>query len=390
MLSEVARIRIVDEWLRSPVSPPSRYRAIMVVADSWGEQRVLMRSFADSPDQTRPTIVLHGAELAIGPAGTDPHGPWGIHVQPPADGRAQELREQLEIAAQRLAGSKGTPPRLQDEVSAFERKRTNNWAPGTPREEVSAAETHHGPGQAAAQAPVPPSAYGHAAPPPAQPQAYNYYEPAAVAPPVHSPVIPSAAPRQSNAQTVPAEQGVQFGRPPVVPAPPTPPAGYRAIAPTAPVAPLAHGRPKRNTANPLRVTPVPGPANRHTPRRGWTSPVRTAPAREVGSTTAMGFTSGAGAQSPEMRWGAAPPERLAKVVGHTLPVGFHLTPPEREVLNMLGEVDSLTASRVAEIVGVPNGIGWMDKLMSKLADHGLDLIAPGDDDSGEPSYVLRR
>lgn len=381
MLWQVARIRIVDEWLRSPVSPPSRYRAIMVVADSWGEQRVLMRAFADSPDQTRPTIVLHGAELAIGPAGTDPHGPWGIHVQPPADGRAQQLREQLELAAQRLAGSKGTPPRLQDELSAFERKRTNNWAPGTPPAEPTAAETHHGPGQAAAAAPVPPPAHGH--------QPYNYYEPAAVAPPAPSPVIPSAAPRPPSAQqTVPPQHNVPYGRPPA--ASPTPSVGHRAVAPTAPVAPLTHGRRKRNTANPLRRTPVPSPAARHTPRRGWTSPVKSAPAREVGSTTAMGFTSGAGAQSPEMRWGAAPPERLAKVVGHTLPVGFHLTPPEREVLNILGEVDSLSASRVAEIVGVPNGIGWMDRLMTKLAEQGLDLIAPGDDDSGEPSWVLRR
>ena len=355
----VARIRIVDEWLRSPVSPPSRYRAIMVVADSWGEQRVLMRAFADSPDQTRPTIVLHGTELAVGPAGTDPHGPWGIHVQPPADGLAQELRHQLEIAAQRLAGSKGKPPRLADEVSDFERKRTNNWAPGAPRAEASAAQTHHGPAEAAAQAPVPP-------------EMYNYYEPAVVAPPMPPPFIAPA-----------------LGRPA---------ATYVAVAPTAPHTPYTGGpgrpdrRAKRATANPLRVTPIPSPATEDSgaPRRGWTSPVRRAPAREIGSTTAMGFTSGAGAQTPQMRHGPDPAERLAKVIGHTLPVGFHLTPPEREVLNMLGEVDSLTASRVAEMVGVPNGIGWMEKLMTKLANHGLDLVAPGDDVSGEPSYVLRR
>ena len=29
----MARIRIIDEWLRSPVSSPSRHRAVMVVAD---------------------------------------------------------------------------------------------------------------------------------------------------------------------------------------------------------------------------------------------------------------------------------------------------------------------------------------------------------------------
>jgi hypothetical protein len=50
----MARIRIVDEWLRSPASPPSHYRSIMVVAERWAEQRVLMRAYADSPDQTRP------------------------------------------------------------------------------------------------------------------------------------------------------------------------------------------------------------------------------------------------------------------------------------------------------------------------------------------------
>jgi hypothetical protein len=107
----------------------------MVVASSWSEQRVLMRAFAASADQTRPTINLHGAELSIGPAGTEPHGQWGIHVEPPVDGRAQELRAQLELAARRLAGSKGNPPRLQDEASEFEGKATNLWAPGTPADE---------------------------------------------------------------------------------------------------------------------------------------------------------------------------------------------------------------------------------------------------------------
>ena len=69
------RIRIVEEWLRNPAAPPTRWRSIMVVAEKWAEQRVLMRAYAESMDQTRPTIVLHGVELAIGPAGIDPHGP---------------------------------------------------------------------------------------------------------------------------------------------------------------------------------------------------------------------------------------------------------------------------------------------------------------------------
>src|SRR5205807_106834 len=80
MREAMAQIRIVDDWLRSPASPPSHYRSVMVIAEKWAEQRVLMRAYAESRDQTRPTILLHGIELAIGPAGLDLNGPWGIHV----------------------------------------------------------------------------------------------------------------------------------------------------------------------------------------------------------------------------------------------------------------------------------------------------------------------
>lgn len=101
----------------------------MVVAEAWAEQRVLMRAFARCRDQVRPTVVLAGAELPMGPAGLDAHGPWGIHVHPPVDGRAQELRAQLELAARRLAGSKGNPPRLMDEEPSFDHKATSHWDP---------------------------------------------------------------------------------------------------------------------------------------------------------------------------------------------------------------------------------------------------------------------
>lgn len=336
----MARIRIVDEWLRSPVSPPSRYRAIMVVAERWGEQRVLMRAFQECPDQTRPTVVLHGAELAIGPAGTNPSGPWGIHVEPPVDGRAQELRQQLEVAARRLVGSRDrNPARLEDEQSSFEGKATNYWAPGAPRDRQS----------------VPP--------------APAYYEPAAVAPPDSSTVIPSAAPRVAVA--VPAQ---------------APPASPTPVAMAATPAPA-----ERRTPAP---TPVPrqmssAPRRR---RRGWTSPIPNAPAREVGGRTALGF---AGAPVTGPRVGARPDtapgsKTLSRVVGRTMPVGFQLTTAERDVLNALGDAPCLTASRVAEIAGVSDGLVWMERLMSKLAEHGLDLIAPGDDAAGEPTYVLRR
>ncbi len=78
----------------------------MVISEKWAEQRVLMRAYAESRDQTRPTITLHGVELAIGPAGIDVNGPWGIHVGENPDGRAQEIKTHFEQSARRLAGSK--------------------------------------------------------------------------------------------------------------------------------------------------------------------------------------------------------------------------------------------------------------------------------------------
>ncbi|HUH00710.1 MAG TPA: hypothetical protein VML75_01870 [Kofleriaceae bacterium] len=341
----MARIRIVDEWLRSPVSPPSRYRAIMVVAESWGEQRVLMRAFQTSPDQTRPTIVLHGAELAIGPAGPTPHGEWGIHVEPPADGRAQELRQQLELAAQRLAGSRGKPARLMDESSQFEAKRTNYWAPGSPRDRPFDSL---GTARLAAQG---------------QPIDGAHYEPAMVAPPQSATYIPSAAPRAVG--PMPA---------------PTPPPMAVASAPVATRAPAP-------TPVPMSMTPVP-----QRRRRGWTSPIPNAPARELGSRTQAGF---AGAPVPRPRVPrrpdtALPGKKLAKIVGRTMPVGFQLVQSERDVLNALGDHPFLTARQIRDMISDSDPIQWMDRLMSKLASHGLDLIMPGDDIGGEPTYVLRR
>jgi hypothetical protein len=105
----------------------------MVIAEKWAEQRVLMRAYAQSRDQTLPTILLHGVELAIGPAGIDANGPWGIHCGHHAHMDAQAIKAALEEAARRLAGSKGNPPRLLDESSTFDREPTGNWAPGAPR-----------------------------------------------------------------------------------------------------------------------------------------------------------------------------------------------------------------------------------------------------------------
>ena len=131
--ARMAQIRFVDVWLRAPGAPPSHYRSVMVISEKWAEQRVLMRAYAESRDQTRPTIMLHAVELAIGPAGTDVNGPWGIHAGEQVDGRSQEIKHQLEEAARRIAGSKGNPPRLQDEESTFDREPTAHWGPGAPR-----------------------------------------------------------------------------------------------------------------------------------------------------------------------------------------------------------------------------------------------------------------
>src|SRR5690606_11515512 len=80
-----------------------------------------------------PTIMLHAVELAIGPAGIDVNGPWGIHCSPQANMEPRQIKAALEDAARRLAGSKGNPPRLVDESQTFDREPTGNWAPGTPR-----------------------------------------------------------------------------------------------------------------------------------------------------------------------------------------------------------------------------------------------------------------
>ena len=129
----MAQIRIVDAWMRSPASPPTHYRSVMVVSEKWAEQRVLMRAYAESRDQTMPTITLHGVELAISPAGTDVNGPWGIHGGDVADARIQEIKHHFEHAARRVAKSKGNPALLADEENTFDREPTANWGPGAPR-----------------------------------------------------------------------------------------------------------------------------------------------------------------------------------------------------------------------------------------------------------------
>jgi hypothetical protein len=349
MLGRMARIRIVDAWLRCPTSPPTYQRAVMVVAEAWAEQRVLMHAYTHSPDQTRPTVALHGAELAIGPAGTDPHGPWGIHIEPPADGRAQNVRDELELAARRLAGSKGNPPRLMDEESPFDRKRTNHWAPGTPPDLDAGS------------------------PPP-------YYEPSQPAP--HA--MPAPAQHAMPAPAQHATPAAQHAAPAPMPAPARSAQARHAGAWQVPVA-----TPTAPTVNmPALDTTVAGIDH---------PDVRSPDAAPA--TTAFGFANGAGAQiGAGARIGSpAGPDpghmsrrRLVSVVRRTMPIGFELTRTEMAVLDALDAAPWLNAARVAEIAGVHDGGAWMQQLIEKLDHHGLDLIETLSGSGGEPAYALRR
>jgi hypothetical protein len=323
----VARIRIIDEWLRSPVAPPSRYRAVMVVSESWSEQRVLMRAFAASADQTRPTIVLHGVELAIGPAGLDAHGVWGIHVEPPVDGRAQELRNELELAARRLAGSKGNPPRLADEVSRFENKATHLWAPGTPPDAPTAA--------------APTNRFGQ-----------SYYEPAEVVARSRRPSLIDGNPQPGLASP---------GRPTVTPS------GRRSGSTTMPGV-FSGGATAMTTMTTMTSSSVGART-----RPGFLPappPPRTGP------------QAAARAPGPHMTF--------VSLVGRTMPLGLQLTQSERDVLDALGRAPALTAEEIARIVGASDPVPWMERFLVKLTELGLDLVAAGTARTGEPTYTLRR
>ncbi|MEO7735814.1 MAG: hypothetical protein ABIY55_32970 [Kofleriaceae bacterium] len=311
----MAQIRIVDDWRRSPAAGPSHYRSVMVIAEKWAEQRILMRAYAESRDQLRPTIMLHGTELAIGPAGLDLNGPWGIHVGENPDGRAQDIKQQLEASARRVAGSKGNPPRLADEEPTFEREPTANWGPGAPR----ILPARHG---------QPPdvehvSTAGAARVPQVQPASY----------------VPQI---QANPSAAPAEG---------------------AIAPSNPE---------------LRTTPLPRARTRT--RQPLTS-----------ARTALGYTSGSGAQSAVVRLGLAPhvSARLGRLVDRVVPTDFHIDPRERRVLNALGEGE-LTARGIGQMLDVTDPVAFMEELTRKLESYSLDLVQPGEAQGGEPTYRFRR
>lgn len=331
----MAQIRLVDDWLRSPASSPSHFRSVMVIAEKWAEQRVLMRAYAQSRDQTMPTIMLHGIELAIGPAGMDVNGPWGIHVGEGPEGveqRAGSVKHGLEDAARRLAGSKGNPPRLLDEEPTFDREPTGNWSPGSPR--VLPRDPHR--------------ATFNASPP-----MVDYVAPIQAAR-VPQGQVATFIPQVSAAQQVPVNATL---------------AGPNVAPPSNPE---------------LRLTPVPRMRN-----SGKTRP----PPTGAGGRTALGYSSGSGAQSAIVRLGLAPAvsAQLGRLVDRVVPTDFQIDGRERRILNALGEHASMTARTIGQMLELADAVSFMEELLRKLEQFGIgDLIEPGEAIDDEPSYRMRR
>jgi hypothetical protein len=129
----------------------------------------------------------------------------------------------------------------------------------------------------------------------------------------------------------------------------------------------------------LRTTPVPRPRT----RTGRHPPVSQA-------RTALGYTSGAGAQSAIVRLGLAPhiSARLGRLVDRVVPGDFHIETRERRALNALGEGE-LTARGIGHMLDVADPVSFMEELTRKLEAYNLDLIEPGEPQGGEPTYRLR-
>jgi hypothetical protein len=91
---------------------------------------------------------------------------------------------------------------------------------------------------------------------------------------------------------------------------------------------------------------------------------------------------------------AAPPAAstqltFASLVGRTMPLGLQLTQIERDVLDALGRAP-LTADEIGRLVGEADPVPWMERLMHKLGQLGLDMVATGVARTGELTYLLRR
>jgi hypothetical protein len=108
--------------------------------------------------------------------------------------------------------------------------------------------------------------------------------------------------------------------------------------------------------------------------------------------TALGYTSGAGAQSAVVRLGLAPgvSARLGRFVDRIVPTDFHIDSGERRVLNALGESEALTARAIGQMLDIVDAVSFMEELTRKLESFNLDLVEPAEPQGGEPTYKLRR
>ena len=107
--------------------------------------------------------------------------------------------------------------------------------------------------------------------------------------------------------------------------------------------------------------------------------------------TALGYTSGSGAQSAVVRLGlvAAVSARLGRLGDHVVPADFHIDSGQRRVLNALGEGE-LSARAIGQMLDLVDAVAFMEELTRKLENFGLDLLEPGEPADGEPTYRLRR
>jgi hypothetical protein len=108
--------------------------------------------------------------------------------------------------------------------------------------------------------------------------------------------------------------------------------------------------------------------------------------------TALGYTSGAGAQSALVRLGLTPQvsSRLGRLVDKIVPADFHIDAGERNALNALGASDTMTARALGNLLDLTDAVAFMEDLVRKLEQFGLDLVEPGEPHGGEPTYKLRR
>jgi hypothetical protein len=132
----------------------------------------------------------------------------------------------------------------------------------------------------------------------------------------------------------------------------------------------------------LRLTPV--------PRARSGGKTRPPPSH---ARTALGYSSGSGAQSAIVRLGLSPhvSAQLGRLVERIVPADFHIDARERRVLNLLGEHDDVTARSIGQLVDVADAVAFMEGLTRKLEQFGLgDLVEPGAPIGAEPTYRMRR